>query len=264
MTVVRPELHFGVAELDGDGRVAGFREKPRSEHWINGGFFVFEPGVFDYLRDDERARARAARAASRPTASCTRSATTGFWECMDTYKDAVALNDLWAGGRGAVGSCRRHEPRARHRRLRPARAVARARAARRAATGSSSLRRDVAPGSGAGARGRSRARVDVVHGDLLERAWSPRALGEYEVDTVFHLAAQTIVGTAQPLAAPTFESTCAAPGPCWRHAARTASQRVVVASSDKAYGAERRAALPRGPAARAALPVRRLARRRPT
>src|SRR4051794_3052968 len=37
MTVVRPELQFGVAELEGDGRVRGFREKPRLEHWINGG-----------------------------------------------------------------------------------------------------------------------------------------------------------------------------------------------------------------------------------
>ncbi len=50
--MVRPELQFGVTELDGDGRVRGFREKPRSEHWINGGFFCFEPAVFGYLRED--------------------------------------------------------------------------------------------------------------------------------------------------------------------------------------------------------------------
>ena len=98
MTVVRPELQFGVTEIDGeDGLVRGFREKPRSEHWINGGFFVFEPGALDYLHTSsvlereplERLAADGELRAYRHH---------GFWECMDTYKDAVALNDLWAGG----------------------------------------------------------------------------------------------------------------------------------------------------------------------
>jgi glucose-1-phosphate cytidylyltransferase len=98
MTVVRPELQFGVTELDlSDGRVLGFREKPRSEHWINGGFFCFEPGVLDYLEHDsvlerdplERLAERGELRAHRHEA---------FWECMDTYKDAVALNDLWESG----------------------------------------------------------------------------------------------------------------------------------------------------------------------
>src|SRR3954447_18097115 len=48
MTVVPPRLQWGVAELAGD-RVAGFVEKPRSEHWINGGFLCFEPGALDYV-----------------------------------------------------------------------------------------------------------------------------------------------------------------------------------------------------------------------
>jgi glucose-1-phosphate cytidylyltransferase len=98
MTVVRPELQFGVAELDGDGRVSGFREKPRSEQWVNGGFFCFEPTVFAYLTHDsmlEREPLRALAAAGELRAY--RHA--GFWECMDTYKDTVALNDLWASGR---------------------------------------------------------------------------------------------------------------------------------------------------------------------
>ena len=97
MAVVRPELQFGVTELGAGDAVTGFREKPRSEHWINGGFFVFEPGVFAYLRPDatlerdplERLAADGQLRAYRHT---------GFWECMDTYKDAVALNDLWASG----------------------------------------------------------------------------------------------------------------------------------------------------------------------
>jgi glucose-1-phosphate cytidylyltransferase len=98
MTVVRPLLQFGVTELDArDGRVRGFHEKPRSEHWINGGFFCFEPGVLDYLAHDsvlerdplERLAADGQLLAHRHG---------GFWECMDTYKDAVALNDLWESG----------------------------------------------------------------------------------------------------------------------------------------------------------------------
>ena len=98
MTVVRPELQFGVTEVDGDhGRVTGFREKPRSEHWINGGFFVFEPGVLDYLSEScvlEREPLEGLAADGQLHAF----RHTGFWDCMDTYKDAVLLNDLWAAG----------------------------------------------------------------------------------------------------------------------------------------------------------------------
>src|SRR3954468_21678408 len=49
MTVVRPQLQFGVTARDDEGRVVGFEEKPRSEHWINGGFFVFDASVLDGL-----------------------------------------------------------------------------------------------------------------------------------------------------------------------------------------------------------------------
>ncbi len=94
MTVVQPELQFGVTELGENGVVRGFTEKPRSQHWINGGFFCFEPAVFDYLTADsvlerdplERLAADGRLHGYRHT---------GFWECMDTYKDAVQLNDLW-------------------------------------------------------------------------------------------------------------------------------------------------------------------------
>jgi glucose-1-phosphate cytidylyltransferase len=95
MTVVRPELQFGVTELDGDGRVAGFREKPRSEHWINGGFFCLETGVFDYL-DETSVLERDPLEALARDGQLYAYRHTGFWECMDTYKDAVLLNDLWA------------------------------------------------------------------------------------------------------------------------------------------------------------------------
>ncbi len=97
MTVVRPELQFGITELDADNRVTGFREKPRSEHWINGGFFRFEPQVLDYLSDSsvlEREPLEGLAADDQLRAF----RHTGFWDCMDTYKDAITLNDLWASG----------------------------------------------------------------------------------------------------------------------------------------------------------------------
>ncbi len=97
MTVVRPHLQWGVAELDGEGRVAGFFEKPRSEHWVNGGFFCFEPAALAYLEPDSvLERAPLARLAAEGRLRAHRHQ--GFWDCMDTYKDAVVLNDLWARG----------------------------------------------------------------------------------------------------------------------------------------------------------------------
>jgi glucose-1-phosphate cytidylyltransferase len=98
ITVIRPQLQFGVARLDGAGRVEGFAEKPRFDGWINGGFFCFEPGVLEYVGEDsvlerepfERLAADGQLRAYRHT---------GFWDCLDTYKDAVLLNDLWASGR---------------------------------------------------------------------------------------------------------------------------------------------------------------------
>jgi glucose-1-phosphate cytidylyltransferase len=96
VTVVRPNLQWGVAELDGD-RVSGFVEKPRSEHWINGGFFCFEPAALDYIGPDsvlEREPLERLAAAGQLHAHRHE----GFWDCMDTYKDAVTLDDLWRSG----------------------------------------------------------------------------------------------------------------------------------------------------------------------
>ena len=97
VTVVRPELQFGVALLDGGDRVTGFHEKPRAEHWINGGFFVFEPDVFEYLGDSSVLE-REPLEGLADDGQLHAFRHTGFWECMDTYKDAVQLNDLWADG----------------------------------------------------------------------------------------------------------------------------------------------------------------------
>jgi glucose-1-phosphate cytidylyltransferase len=97
LTVVRPHLQWGVAELGEGDRVAGFVEKPRSEHWINGGFLCFEAGALAYIGEDsvlEREPLQQLAAEDQLRAFRHQ----GFWDCMDTYKDAVVLNDLWASG----------------------------------------------------------------------------------------------------------------------------------------------------------------------
>jgi glucose-1-phosphate cytidylyltransferase len=97
VTVVRPHLQWGVVEIGDDGRVEGFVEKPRSEHWINGGFFCFDPGAFDYIAEDSvLEREPLERLAADGQLHAFRHE--GFWDCMDTYKDAVVLNDLWVSG----------------------------------------------------------------------------------------------------------------------------------------------------------------------
>jgi len=98
VTVVRPELPFGIAQLGPGDRITGFDEKPQAGQWVNGGFMVLEPGVQAYLDPDvvlEREPLARLAAAGRLQAYRHE----GFWACMDTYKDAVRLNALWAEGR---------------------------------------------------------------------------------------------------------------------------------------------------------------------
>jgi glucose-1-phosphate cytidylyltransferase len=97
MTVVRPHLQWGVAEIGDDDRIEGFIEKPRGEHWINGGFLCFEPAALEYLDGDSvLERGPLTRLAADGELRAHRHE--GFWDCMDTYKDAVMLDDLWRSG----------------------------------------------------------------------------------------------------------------------------------------------------------------------
>ena len=97
MTVVRPYSQWGIALIDEHHRVTGFEEKPRLDYWINGGFFICEPSFLDHIGGDtvlEREPLESVASAGRLGAY----RHDGFWDCMDTYKDAVLLNDLWDSG----------------------------------------------------------------------------------------------------------------------------------------------------------------------
>lgn len=98
VTAVRPPARFGNLAIEGD-RVREFAEKPQTgEGWINGGFFVFEPALFDYIADDstsleqgplERIAAEGQLMAFRHE---------GFWQPMDTVRERQLLESLWASG----------------------------------------------------------------------------------------------------------------------------------------------------------------------
>ncbi|HEY1594019.1 MAG TPA: sugar phosphate nucleotidyltransferase [Thermoleophilaceae bacterium] len=96
ITVVRPANPWGVAELDGNA-VAGFREKPRLDAWVNGGFMVMEPRALDAIGPDHvLEREPLERLAREGELFAFRHE--GFWDCMDTYKDTLLLNELWDSG----------------------------------------------------------------------------------------------------------------------------------------------------------------------
>ncbi len=97
VTVVQPRIGLGVLDVDAGGRVTRFDEKPRFDGWVNGGFFVFDRRVFDYLRDDsDLERETLVQLAGEGQLMAYQHR--GFWACMDTYKDNVDLNQRWACG----------------------------------------------------------------------------------------------------------------------------------------------------------------------
>ncbi len=98
VSAVRPPARFGRIELDGE-RVMRFDEKPLTgEAWINGAFFVLEPGVFDYIEDDMTQFEREPMEQLARDGELMAYRHEGFWQCMDTLRDKVRLEALWESG----------------------------------------------------------------------------------------------------------------------------------------------------------------------
>lgn len=98
MTVIRPEGRFGVADIEGDDVVA-FREKSGLDvGWINGGFMVLEPEVFDYIEGDSTVFEKEPLEMLARGHQVTAYRHTGFWQCMDTQRDKAKLEELWEKG----------------------------------------------------------------------------------------------------------------------------------------------------------------------
>jgi len=98
LTAVRPPARFGTMVFKGN-RVAQFAEKVQTEEgWINGGFFVCEPGVFDYLGDDTTVLEEAPLERLAADGQLEAYRYDGFWQCMDTLRDKNHLDELWQSG----------------------------------------------------------------------------------------------------------------------------------------------------------------------
>lgn len=97
MSSVRPVSRFGVVDISASGMVEGFREKPQTESWVNAGYFVFEPEIFNYLDDQ-------CILEQEPLTNLSRDGELmaykheGFWQPMDTYRESTMLNQLWNEG----------------------------------------------------------------------------------------------------------------------------------------------------------------------
>ena len=96
LTAVHPPERFGVLNVSGD-YVTEFHEKHRGESsWINGGFFVFEPKIFDYLQDDSTVLEKTPLETLAKEQQLTAFKHNGFWYPMDTLRDKSHLEKLWA------------------------------------------------------------------------------------------------------------------------------------------------------------------------
>ena len=97
VTAVHPSARFGSLEIGENGEVSSFAEKPVSTQWVNGGFFVFEPKIFDYLDSNSiLEREPLETLASEGELMAWRHE--NFWHPMDTIRDSQHLNNLWANG----------------------------------------------------------------------------------------------------------------------------------------------------------------------
>ncbi len=101
VTAVQPSGRFGALHLGDDYTVRSFMEKPESDGaWINGGFFVLEPGIFDYITEEESTvweRSPLEHLAEDGQLAAFKH--TGFWKPMDTMRDRIELDSMWNTGK---------------------------------------------------------------------------------------------------------------------------------------------------------------------
>lgn len=94
VTSVRPSNRFGTMQIDDNNTVKEFLEKPISEKRVNGGFFIFEPSIFNFLSDLSVLEEEPLQTLSK-SGELKAYVHDGFWQAMDTHRESMALNELW-------------------------------------------------------------------------------------------------------------------------------------------------------------------------
>jgi glucose-1-phosphate cytidylyltransferase len=101
LTSVQPLGRFGAIEIDKQNNVSKFQEKPIGDGWINGGFFVFEQEIFDYIQGDHTYLEREPLENLANDGQLSAFKHYGFWKPMDTLRDKRELENLWDSGKAA-------------------------------------------------------------------------------------------------------------------------------------------------------------------
>ena len=100
MTAVQPSGRFGAIDIASDNQVISFKEKPKGDGtWVNGGFFVFEPDIFNYIEGDSTVFEKKPLETLADKGSLFTFKHSGFWKPMDTLREKHELVELWESGK---------------------------------------------------------------------------------------------------------------------------------------------------------------------
>lgn len=99
ITAIQPGGRFGVVEIDGNNSILEFKEKTKEDGgWINGGFMVLDPKILEFIKDDTTIFEKYPLERAANEGELVAYKHNGFWQCMDTLRDRMLLEELWASG----------------------------------------------------------------------------------------------------------------------------------------------------------------------
>jgi glucose-1-phosphate cytidylyltransferase len=100
VTAIQPQGRFGIIDINKKNKVTNFKEKPKGDNnWINGGFFVLKPGIFDFLENDSSVWEQKPLTEMTKRNQVVAFKHSGFWHAMDTVRDKILLDNLWDQGK---------------------------------------------------------------------------------------------------------------------------------------------------------------------